>query len=135
MIRYTIVSVGSGILFGLMDGLMNANPLAQRLYRVFEPIARKSINIPAGFAIDLVYGFAMAGAFLLLYRSLPFESGLLKGLAFGLLVWFFRVAMQVATQWMMFNIPANTLLYVLVYGLAELLVLGLLYGVTLKPSA
>jgi hypothetical protein len=135
MTRYVVVSVGSGILFGFMDGLINANPLAQRLYRVFEPIARKSINIPAGFAIDLVYGFAMAGVFLLLYRSLPGESGVTKGLVFGLLVWFFRVAMQVATQWMMFNIPASTLLYTLVCGLAEMLVLGLLYGLTLKPSA
>ena len=135
MIRYITVSIGSGILFGFMDGLINANPLAQRLYSIFEPIARKSINIPAGFAIDLVYGFAMAGAFLLLHGSLPGESGVVKGLVFGLFVWFFRVAMQVATQWMMFNVPASTLLYILVSGLVEMLVLGLLYGLTLKPSA
>jgi hypothetical protein len=135
MIRYSIVAMGSGILFGFMDGFINANSLAQRLYRVFEPIARKSINIPAGFAIDLVYGFAMAGIFLLLRPSLPFKSGVLKGLVFGLLVWFFRVAMQVATQWVMFNIPMGTLIYALVCGLGETLVLGLLYGLTLEPSA
>ncbi len=134
MIRYILVSVGSGILFGFMDGLINANPLAQSLYKVFEPIARKSINIPAGLAIDLVYGFAMAGIFLLLHGSLPGESGVVKGLVFGLLVWFFRVAMQAASQWMMFNIPARTLLYALVCGLIEMLALGLLYGLTLKPS-
>jgi hypothetical protein len=118
-----------------MDGFMNANSLAQRLYRVFEPIARKSTNIPAGFAIDLVYGFAMARIFLLLRPSSPFESVVLKGLVFGLLVWFFRVAMQVATQWMMFNIPVGTLIYVLVCGLGEMFVLGLLYGLILKPPA
>ena len=84
MIRYIIVSMGSGILFGMMDGLINANPLAQRLYRVFEPIARKAINMPAGIAIDLVYGFVMAGIFLLLHGSLPGETGLVKGLTFGL---------------------------------------------------
>ena len=134
MIRYIIASVGSGILFAMMDGLVNANPLAQRLYRVFEPIARKSINIPAGFAIDIIYGFAMAGIFLLLRESLPGQSGIIKGLVFGLLVWFFRVAMQVGTQWMMFSIPPSTLLYTLAFGLAEMLVLGLLYGLTLKPS-
>ena len=135
MIRYIVVSVSSGILFGVMDGITNANPLAQKLYKAFEPIARKSINIPAGLAIDLAYGFAMAGIFLLLHASLPGESGVIKGLAFGLLVWFFRVVMQVASQWMMFDIPASALLYTLVCGLAEMLILGLLYGMTLKPSA
>ncbi len=134
MVRYVIVSIGSGMLFGLMDGLINANQLAQKLYRAFEPIARKSMNIAAGVAIDLVYGFAMAGVFLLLHRSLPGGS-LLKGLVFGLLVWFFRVAMQVITQWMMFSIPAITLLYVLICGLIEMLVLGFIYGLTLRPSA
>ena len=135
MTRYILVSIGSGILFGLMDGLINANPLARRLYKVFEPIARKSLNILAGFTIDLVFGFAMAWVFLMLHGSLLFESAMLKGLVFGLLAWFFRVAMQVAAQWLMFNIPAKTLLYTLVCGLAEMLVLGLLYGLTLKPFA
>ncbi|MFC2079396.1 hypothetical protein ACFLSZ_05410 [Candidatus Bipolaricaulota bacterium] len=131
-IRYILVSVGSGVLFGLMDGFINANPLARRLYKVFEPIARKSINIPAGFAIDLVYGFALAGGFLLLRASLPGESGVLKGLIFGGLVWFARVVMQVASQWMMFAVPAKALLYTLATGLFEMLVLGVLYGVMLR---
>ncbi len=132
MIRYVIASVGSGILFGLMDGVISANPLAQRLYRVFEPLARKSMNVLAGFAIDLVFGFALAAIFLLLQRSLPFDAGILKGLFYGLLVWFFRVAMQAASQWMMFRIPAGTLLYGLASGLVEMLILGLLYGLTLS---
>jgi hypothetical protein len=51
MIRYIVVSVGSGILFGLLDGLINANPLAKRLFKAFEPIARKSVSIPVGVAI------------------------------------------------------------------------------------
>jgi ethanolamine ammonia-lyase large subunit len=38
MNRYIIiVSIASGILFGVMDGLINANPLAQRLYEVYKP--------------------------------------------------------------------------------------------------
>ncbi len=133
MIKYVMVSIGSGVLFGLMDGLANANPLARRLYALFEPVARKSISIPAGFVIDLIYGFAMAGLFLLLYRSLPGEA-VIKGLFFGLIVWFFRVLMQAASQWMMFTIPAATLLYSLACGLAEMLILGLIYGLTLKPA-
>ncbi len=135
MIRYFVVSVAGGILFGLMDGIINGNPLAQKMYKVFEPIARKSINVPVGFAIDLVYGFAMAGIFLMLRASLPGESGIVKGLAFGVLAWFFRVAMQAASQWMIYEVPAGTLVYALACGLAEMLVLGLLFGVTLKPAA
>jgi membrane protein insertase Oxa1/YidC/SpoIIIJ len=133
MIRYIIVSLVGGVLFGAMDGLINANPLARRLYEVFKPIAKTSINVPAGVVIDIVYGFAMAGIFLLLYKSLPGGSGLAKGASFALLVWFFRVVMYAASQWMTFNVPAAAVLYTLVAGLFEMLVLGVFYGLTLKP--
>jgi hypothetical protein len=134
MIGYIIVSVVSGILFGILDGVINANPLAQRLYEVYKPIARTSINPLAGIMIDLVYGFVMAGVFLLLYKSLPGETGLVKGVSFAFLVWFFRVVMYAASQWVMFNVPVEALLYSLVTGLGEMLILGVLYGLTLKPA-
>jgi hypothetical protein len=134
MIGYIIVSVVSGILFGILDGVINANPLAQRLYEVYKPIARTSINFLAGIAIDLVYGFIMAGVFLLLYNSLPGETGLVKGVSFAFLAWFFRVVMYTASQWVMFNVPVKALLYSLVSGLGEMLILGMLYGLTLKPT-
>lgn len=134
MIRYIVVSLVSGILFGLLDGLINANPLAQRLYEVYRPIAKTSVNVPAGIAIDLIYGFVMAGVFLLLYESLPGDTGLVKGISFAGLVWFFRVLMAVASQWMTFDVPVAALVYTLVTGLVEMLILGLLYGLTLKPS-
>jgi len=133
LLRYVLVSLGSGIFLGVMDGVIHANPLAQRFFQVFEPIARKSVNVLAGFAIDIIYGFAMAAAFLLLSRSLP-GNGWVKGVSFGVLVWFFRVVMQALTQWMMFQIPAATLLYSLVCGLVEMVILGLLYGLVLRPS-
>ncbi len=134
MIGYIIVSIVSGILFGILDGVINANPLAQRLYEVYKPIARTSINPLAGIVIDLVYGFAMASVFLLLYKSLPGETGLVKGVSFAFLAWFFRVVMHTASQWVMFNVPVETLLYSLVAGLGEMLILGVLYGLTLKPA-
>ena len=133
MIAYIIISVISGILFGLLDGVINANPVAQRLYQVYKPISKTSINPLAGILIDLVYGFVMAGVFLLLYNSLPGEIGFIKGVSFAVLVWFFRVVMYVASQWVMFIIPVQTLLYSLVAGLGEMLILGVLYGLTLKP--
>ena len=133
MSRYIIVSVVSGILFGVLDALVNANPMARRLYAAYDPIAKTSINPVAGVAIDLVYGFVMAGVFLVLYQSLPGQVGVVKGISFALVVWFFRVVMYVATQWMMFSVPVAALLYTLIAGLAEMLALGLLYGWVLKP--
>jgi hypothetical protein len=134
MLGYIIVSIVSGILFGILDGVINANPVAQRLYEVYQPIARTSINPLAGIVIDLVYGFIMAGVFLLLYQSLPGEPGLVKGVSFAVLVWFFRVVMSAASQWVMFNVPTEASLYSLVAGLGEMLILGVLYGLTLKPT-
>ena len=134
MSRYIIVSIVSGILFGVLDGAINANPLAQKLNAVYEPIAKTTINIPAVIAIDLAYGFIMAALFLLIYQSLPGQSGLIKGVVFALIVWFFRVVMATASTWMMYKVPAQTLLYHLIAGLIEMLVLGILYGLTLKPS-
>ncbi len=130
---YVIISIVSGILFGIMDGLINANPLAQRLYEAYKPIAKTAINVPAGMVIDLVYGFVMTGIFLLLYRSLLGKTGLLKGISFAFLIWFFRVVMSVISGWMMFNIPIGAPLYTLITGLGEMLILGILYGLTLRP--
>ncbi len=113
---YIVISIVSGILFGIMDGLINGNPFARRLNAIFKPIARTSLNVPAGVLIDLVYGFAMAGIFLVLYGSLPGEAGIVKGISFALMVWFFRVIMAAASQWMMFVIPVRSLLYNVIAG-------------------
>ena len=133
MTTYVIVAVISGILFGVLDAVINANPLAQRLFQIYAPIARTSLNPVAGIIIDLAYGFVMAGVFLLLYQSLPGSSGLLKGVSFALIAWFFRVVMSVASQWVMFRVPTRTLLYSLATGLGEMLIVGVLYGLTLGP--
>jgi len=133
MTTYIIVSVISGVLFGILDGLMNANPVANKLFKVYEPIAKTSVNFVAGMIIDLAYGFILAALFLLLYPSLPGEAGLLKGVGFGLMVWFFRVLMSVASQWMMYKVPLKALLYTALAGLGEMLILGILYGLVLQP--
>jgi len=130
--NYLPTSIISGLLFGFIDGLINANPLAQKLFQVYKPIAKTSINMPAGFVIDLFYGFIMAWVFLMLNKSLPGSTNVLKGLSFGLIMWFFRVVMSVATTWMMFKVPPQALVYILLTGLVEMLLIGLFYGVTLK---
>jgi hypothetical protein len=128
MKRFIIASILSGLLFGLLDGVINANPVATGLYAVFSPLVRPSINVPAGIVIDLAYGFLLAGLFLLLHTSLPGGTGLQKGMSYAVVIWFLRVVMSVLSQWMMFEIPAAALLYTLVTGLFEMLALGILYG-------
>jgi hypothetical protein len=134
MTSYIIVSVISGILFGILDGLINANPIANKLFEVYKPIAKTSVNFVAGMIIDLAYGFILAALFQLVYPSLPGEVGLVKGVSFALMVWFFRVVMSVASQWMMFKVPLKALLYTLLAGLGEMLIIGILYGLALQPA-
>jgi len=134
MITYVVVSVVGGILLIILDGVLNANSMAQRLNEVYKPIARKSLNIVAGVAIDLAYGFIMAAVFLLLYTSLPGENGIVKGLSYAILVWFFRVVMSAASTWLMFTVPTKTLVYNLLAGLVEILAIGTLFGLTLHPQ-
>ena len=132
MLKYLAASILSGVLFGAMDSIIQGNSLAQRLFAVYKPISKQSINVIAGLVIDLAYGFIIAGIFLLLYNSLPGKSWLLKGLSFSIFIWFFRVVMYVASQWMMFEIPFPALIYSLCTGLLEMLVLGIVCGFALK---
>lgn len=134
MLNYIIFSIIGGILFGILDGVINANPLARKLYQVYKPLARKSLNIIAGLVIDLIYGFVLAGVFLILYQSLPGEIGIVKGISLGILVWFFRVVMSAAAQWVMYIVPLNTIIYSIFAGLGEMLLLGIFYGLLLKPA-
>lgn len=132
MLTYLIVSVSSGILFGLMDGLIHGNPSARKLLAFYQPIAKTRVNIPTGLTIDLIYGFVLAGLYMALYWSLPGTSGAIKGLAFGVMLWFLRTVMSVASQWMTLQMPVGAVFYLLYTGLLEMLALGLLYGLTLK---
>lgn len=132
MLRYILVSLGAGVLFGMMDALINANPLAQQLLSVYAPLARTSINAPAGIAIDLAYGFAITAVYILVAPVLPGQSGLVKGFAFGCGMWFFRVVMAAASTWMLLEVPSNLIGYQLATGLVEMLVLGGFVGLLLR---
>lgn len=133
MVKYILISIIGGVLFGVMDGIINANPYARKLFKVYKPITKTKINAPIGIIIDLIYGFVMAGLFLVIYTGLPGETGLLKGLSFAGIAWFFRVVMSVASSFVMYNIPIKTLAYSLLSGLGEMLILGILFGLTLRP--
>ncbi|HTT21217.1 MAG TPA: hypothetical protein VMG82_19965 [Candidatus Sulfotelmatobacter sp.] len=126
--RYVAVSFLSGLLFVIMDGLIHANPFARKLFEAYQPLARTSVNAPAGLAIDLAYGFLLTGLFLLLFRSLPGDTSLVRGISFGAMVWIFRVAMGVAGEWMILKVPVSVHAYRLFTGLGEMLVLGAIMG-------
>ena len=133
MVRYLFVSLINGIVFGVLDGLINANPFAQKMFQIYRPIAKTSINAPVGIIIDLLYGFIMGFIFLILYSALPGNTGLIKGISFALFIWFFRVLMSVVSTWMMFDVPINTLFYTAGTGLIEMLIIGIIFGAFLKP--
>ncbi len=59
MLRYVVVSISGGLILGLLDGLINANPYAQKLFEVYKPIAKNSVNIILGFGTDILYGFCL----------------------------------------------------------------------------
>lgn len=123
-----LASLGAGVLFGVMDAALHANPLAQRLHADYAPIAKAEVNAVAGVAIDLVYGLVLVLVFRQIAPVLPGTGGVMAGLVFGLGVWFFRVVMSVATTWMTLRIRPALLVYQLSTGLAEMLVLGAFLG-------
>lgn len=131
--RVLAVGIAAGFIFAVLDGLQNANPVAQRLYAAYKPITRESVNAPLGVAFDLVLAVVMAFLFVLLAPALP-GGPLTKGLAFGGIAWFFRVAMGVAGQAVMFKLPAESLIYSLVSGLAEMAIIGAIYGFMLRQK-
>lgn len=135
MITFRLLATGAGVglVFAILDGVLNANPLAQRLYAVYRPITRPSVNAPLGLLFDIVFGVVMAILFVVLAPALP-RGPIMRGLTFGLIAWFFRVVMGVAAQAVMFNVPPAALVYSLFAGLLEMSILGLLYGATLRST-
>lgn len=132
MTRFIIAAILTGVLFGMMDGLINGNPFALKLMECYKPIAKQTINVPIGILIDLIYGFIITGMYIVIMPALPTELGITKGLIFGLGMWFFRVLMGVISNWMMFTVPGKTLIYLLLTGLIEMIILGVLNGMIIK---
>ena len=133
-LRFVGASIGIGVAFAVLDGVVNANPLAQTGCAVFDPIARPGINVVAGIAIDLAYGLALCAIFRRFYAALPGAAPLLKGMSYALLVWFFRVVMNAAGQWMVLTIPDLTVAYTLAAGLLEMVILGGLLALIAGPT-
>ncbi len=136
MLRQMAVGLVAGVAFLILDGALNANPLAHRLYAAYRPIARPSVNALAGSALDLAYGLVLAALFVTLRTSLPGETRLMKGLSFGLIVWFLRVVMRVAGEWVTTMVPPSAHAYTLLAGLLHVLLVGAILALLLpQPEA
>jgi hypothetical protein len=83
MIRFIIAAIVTGLLFGIMYGLIQANSFAIKLMECYKSIAKQMINIPAGLLIDLLYGFIISGIFIYIMPALPTDNGIVKGLIYG----------------------------------------------------
>jgi hypothetical protein len=122
MLRRIAVGLVAGVAFLVLDVVLNANPLAQQLYAVYRPIARPSVNALAGSLVDLGYGVMLALLFQGLRPSLPGRHAYAQGLSFGGIVWFLRVVMRVAGEWVFTVVPARAHLYTLLGGLVQVLI-------------
>ncbi len=131
MLRQIVVGLAAGVAFLLLDGLLNANPVAQQLYAAYRPIARSSVNALAGSLVDLAYGLILVALFVTLRHCLPGRTGLMKGMSFAAMVWFLRVVMRVAGEWVTTTVPASALAYSLVAGLVQMLLVGVLIALLL----
>jgi hypothetical protein len=131
MLRQVFVGLVAGVALLVLDGIVNANALAQRLYAAYQPIARQSVNALAGSAIDLAFGVILAWLFSALRTSLPGRSSVTKGLSFGVMVWFLRVCMRVAGEWIVTVVPVDVHAYTLAAGFVQVLIVSAIIAVLL----
>lgn len=124
MLRQIVVGFVAGVAFLVLDGLLNANPVARQAYAVYRPIARSSVDAVAGSVVDLAYGLILVALFMTLRHCLPGSTSLTKGLSFGVMVWFLRVVMRVAGEWVMTMVPLSTHVYSLAAGLVQMLLVA-----------
>lgn len=124
----------AGVVFVMLDALINANPIGANALAFYKPVARGQFLMPVGIVTDIISGLVIVFFFALLYPSLPTSSGILKGLVFGLMLSFFRVVMNAAASFAMFEMPAGSLLYVLLSGILEMTLLGFLTGLLYRPK-
>lgn len=83
--------------------------------------------------MDLVYGVVIAGLFVMLADRLPGDTGIAKGIALGVVVWFVRV-LRATSAWVANETPRRTLSIGLALGLAEMLLIGVVLGLLLGAS-
>jgi hypothetical protein len=130
MAKFILVSMASGAILGVIDYVCNAGPFMEGLKGFSSQLLRSTGKAAAGLGINLGLGFAVTGIFILLRKNF---DGVIIAMGFALTVWFFRVTMFFIRKWMTFKVPLNDLVYVFIAGISQMVSLGILYELTLKP--
>lgn len=120
-----------GFIFALLDFILHANPLVKNFPSIYEPVNRGWDIIMASFIIDIIYGTVLSLFYLVLYKSLP-GQGMMKGVIYGILLWFLRITILTLTQWMVYPVSAGTIIYMIFAGLPEMIIIGALIGRMIK---
>lgn len=119
------------IVLGVILGFFSVTVFKLPMFVSDSTLWRKEFNPILSVCLDIIYGIILAGLFNLLYIGIPGE-GILKGISFGLIIWFFKVVMAMGSIRIMFNVSDKVLLYWTFSGLFEMLIIGTILGMFYK---
>ncbi len=119
------------IVLGVVSGFFSVNVFKMPMFVSDSTLWRQEFNPYLSVSLDIIYGIILAGLFNLLYMSIPGE-GIMKGIAFGLIIWFFKTVMAMGSIRVMFNVSDKVLIYWTFCGLLEMLVIGTVLGIFYK---
>lgn len=114
--------------------LSDAIPFFESHEKALKPFETRDVTEVIAVGILVFKLFIMSGLFILLYPSLWGNSGVVKGLFYGSMLWFFLVVMPFThPKSLKYDISIGGILYIFFLFLVMFLLLGLLYGLILKP--
>ena len=119
------------IVSGVVSGFFSVSVFKMPMFVSDSTLWRQEFNPYLSVSLDIIYGIILAGLFNLLYMSIPGE-GIMKGIAFGLIIWFFKTVMAMGSIRVMFNVSDKVLIYWTFCGLLEMLVIGTVLGIFYK---
>lgn len=119
------------LVLGVISGFFSVSVFKLPMFVSDSTLWRREFNPALSIFLDIIYGIVLAGLFNLLYLSIPGE-GVLKGISFGLIIWFFKVVMAMGSIRIMFNVSDQILIYWTFSGLLELVIIGSILGIFYK---
>ncbi|MFH1784658.1 MAG: hypothetical protein ABH868_07220 [bacterium] len=126
------IFIGLLLLFsGVMSGFLSVSVFKLPIFVCDSTLWHQQFNPALSVFLDIIYGIILAGLFNLLYMSIPGE-GLMKGISFGLIVWFFKVVMAMGSIRVMFDVSNKILMYWTFAGLVEMMIIGSVLGIFYK---
>lgn len=132
--RIVIGGIFIGLLLlvsGVISGFFSITVFKLPIFVSDSTLWRQEFSPYLSISLDIIYGIILAGLFNLLYMSIPGKA-IMKGISFGLIVWFFKTVMAMGAIRVMFNVSDKILLYWTFSGLLEMLMIGAVLGIFYK---